>query len=164
MINLFCWASTSGGHPEKGNQTGKELKVAPWYFFGQTDVIRWKNKENGKECARISKILCKNKSIGYSQDDRYSLFILASKCGWNIDKLLTALKTTKVNTDCSQLACVCVNLTLQREKVHDWYTGSMVGIAKNLPLYFTTFKYVKGYKTQKGDFEVAPNKHTIINC
>lgn len=163
MLNLFAWASTAGGHPEPGNQTGKELKVAAWYDFGQTDVIRWKDVEKGRTAAQYAKGLCKNKSIGYSMKDRYSLYKLAQKCNWDYNTLIKALKNVKVNTDCSQLACVVVNLVLKRDRIKDWYTGSMVGIAKDNPLYFTTFKYTKGYKKHKGDMELKPNAHVIIN-
>ncbi len=114
MANKFAWASigengrATGGKP--GDQTGREVRVGDYYSFGQNMVIRYKNVVKGRKAAKIAKSLANNPSIGYNQDGRYELPNLASKCGWNLKKLTKALKTHKVNCDCSSFASTVINM------------------------------------------------------
>lgn len=165
--NLYAWASigengkATGG--KVGNQTGTEVKVGKYYEFGQDKCIRFKNVEIGKKCGKISKELAKNKAIGYNQLQRYTLYNLAKKCGWDFDKLKQALKTTKVNCDCSSFASTCVNLAFGKQVLSCCTTITLV----NACLNSTHFKVISIKKmlekTCKGDLVIKEGKHVIIN-
>ena len=165
--NLYAWASigengkATGG--KKGNQTGTEVKVGKYYDFGQDKCIRFNNVEIGKKCGKISKELAKNKAIGYNQLQRYTLYNLAKKCGWDFEKLKQALKTTKVNCDCSSYASTCVNLAFGKQVLSCCTTITLV----NACLNSTHFKVISIKKmlekTFKGDLVIKEGKHVIIN-
>lgn len=165
--NLYAWASigengkVAGG--KAGNQSGKELKVGAYYDFGQDKCIRFNNNEIGKKCGKIAKELAKNKSIGYNQNQRNTLYNLAKKCGWNIADLKEALKTKKVNCDCSSLASTCINLSFGKQVVGCCTTMTLV----NACLNSTHFKVISINKmleqTYKGDLVIKEGKHVIIN-
>lgn len=165
MKNLFAWASigengkATGG--KKGNQTGKELKVAPYYEFGQTWVIRFKNTSRGKKAGKVAKLLAENKKIGYNQSDRVSLYSECTKIGWDINRIG---EIRKCNCDCSLLAVCAVNFAYGKAKLVSGYT------THNLPnicnQHKTNFKRVdsaiKTKKFKKGDL-VGKTGHVIIN-
>lgn len=165
--NLYVWASIGengkavGG--KAGDQTGTEVKVGKYYDFGQDKCIRFKNVEIGKKCGKISKELAKNKAIGYNQLQRYTLYNLAKKCGWDFEKLKKALKTTKVNCDCSSYASTCVNLAFGKQVLSCCTTITLV----NACLNSTHFKVISIKKmlekTCKGDMVIKEGKHVIIN-
>lgn len=165
--NLYAWASIGengkavGG--KKGDQTGTEVKVGKYYDFGQDKCIRFKNIEIGKKCGKISKELAKNKAIGYNQLQRYTLYNLSKKCGWDFEKLKKALKTTKVNCDCSSFASTCVNLAFGKQVLSCCTTITLV----NACLNSTHFKVISIKKmlekTCKGDLVIKEGKHVIIN-
>lgn len=74
-MSIKCgWASIDergkirGG--KAGDQTGKEVKLGSWYYFGQTQVIRWKDRTKAKKYAKIIEALCNNPHIGYDQSER----------------------------------------------------------------------------------------------
>lgn len=165
--NLYAWASigengkATGG--KAGDQTGTEVKVGKYYDFGQDKCIRFNNVEIGKKCGKIAKELAKNKAIGYNQLQRYTLYNLAKKCGWNFEKLKQALKTTKVNCDCSSYGSTCVNLAFGKQVLSCCTTITLV----NACLNSTHFKVISIKKmlekTCKGDMVIKEGKHVIIN-
>ena len=75
MANKFAWASigengrATGGKP--GDQTGREVRVGDYYYFGQNMVIRYKSVLKGRKAAKIAKTLANNSSVGYNKDGRY---------------------------------------------------------------------------------------------
>ena len=99
MINLYAWASLGENGKAKGgklgNQNGKELKIAPWYDFGQTHTIRFKSKSRGRKCARIMKFLCKSRQIGYAQDTRFTLYDVCAKYDWNWAKIKEMIESSE---------------------------------------------------------------------
>lgn len=167
--NLFAWASIDergrarGG--KAGDQTGKEVKVGYYYDFGQTAVVRFKNKNTRNAAAVIAKALAKNDNIGYDQDQRHTLYTLARSCDWNIDKLLKKLKTTKVECDCSSFVATVINLAFEYQKVICFTTATMLD--QTVRLYPKDFKQLTVKEAEakfyKGDMPVRPGHHVIIN-
>lgn len=102
MGTLCGWASidengkATGG--QKGDQTGREVKTGNWYDFGQTVVLRFKDRNKAAKAATAMKQLCANDNVGYCQGHRTSLYTELEKVGWNP----TALKTP-CETDCSAM-------------------------------------------------------------
>lgn len=171
MINLYAWASlgengkAKGGKP--GNQNGKELKVANWYDFGQTHTIRFKSKSRGRKCAKIMKFLCKAKQIGYAQDTRFTLYDVCAKYVWNwakIKKMIENETFPLVNTDCSSLVAVAVNLAYGKVKLGRYTTtGSIINECRKMPNNFIILEVGHTKKPHKGDMEVKICKHVIMN-
>ena len=77
MSNLFAWASIGengkavGG--KKGDQTGREVKVGPYYNFGQNKCIRLRNKIRQRKLAKVARFLANSNVVGYNQYNRTSL-------------------------------------------------------------------------------------------
>lgn len=87
MVNLFAWASigengkVAGG--KKGDQTGKEVRVAPYYYFGQDKCIRLRNPNKQKKVAEIAKFLALSNVVGYDQHTRTTLHNACKSYDWN---------------------------------------------------------------------------------
>lgn len=101
-----------------GDQTGKEVMEQTWASGGKWQyVIRPKSADKAKKIAAAMKAACRNNNIGYSQADRTSLYNLAVRNGYQLDKV------GKCNTDCSALVAVCVNAAGVRVS-QNMYTGN----------------------------------------
>lgn len=167
MSNKFAWASidergkATGG--KAGDQTGREVLVGDYYYFGQDEVIRFKDKKYGRKAGKIAKALAKCDSIGYNQSERYQLPNLASKNGWDYKKLLKALKTHKVNCDCSSFASTVINLAYGKKLIPISTTATIWQNCKKTG----KFKWLKvaqaKKKWHKGDMPNKANNHIIIN-
>lgn len=102
-----------------GNQTGLELRRQEWYK-GFTKMFRAKNKDVAEAIAKAMEDAIDNKHIGYSQDDRTTLYEQAKKKNFKIAKV-----TKDCNCDCSSLVSVCINaagIVISK----DMYTGNEV--------------------------------------
>ena len=113
MAILCAWASmsengTTEGTP--GDQTGSEVKIGDWYYFGQTQVFRWKKAGLAKNAASLAGGCANNDHIGYGQfgtgndDDRLSFYRAWAAVSFDIAAL-----TTDCNTDCSAFIGAIVN-------------------------------------------------------
>lgn len=169
MANKFAWASigengkATGGKP--GDQTGGEVRIGNYYHFGQYMVIRFKSVTKGRKAAKIAKALAKCNAIGYNQDKRSTLFDLAASCGWNYKKLLKALKTKKVDCDCSSLASTVINLAFGKRLIPISTTAT---IWPNIAIFANkNFEKISVNKAEKkfhkGDMPNKPFSHIIIN-
>lgn len=167
MANKFAWASigeggkVSGG--KAGDQTGKEVVVGYYYHFGQDMVIRYKDVKYGRKAGKIAKALAKCNSIGYSQSDRYGLPNLAAKYDWNYKKLLKALKTKKVNCDCSSFASTVVNLAYGKKIMPISTTATIWNNARKTGKFEKISVAKAEKKFHKGDMPNKANNHIIIN-
>lgn len=171
MANLFAWASigengkATGG--KKGDQTGREVKVGPYYNFGQDKCIRFRNVLKGRKMAKVAKLLANDNSAGYNQYDRVSLFNACKSYNWDFEKIKKAIaKGTfpKCNTDCSGFYTVCVNVTYGKQLLPaDSTTRNLV--SRCSIAYKSYFKIINGIpsKFHKGDAPIKDGKHIIIN-
>lgn len=163
MGTLCGWASidergkATGG--QAGDQTGREVKTGNWYDFGQTVVLRFKDRNKAAKAATAMKQLCANDNVGYCQGHRTSLYTELEKVGWNP----TALKTP-CETDCSAMIAVvlhCAGVNVSK----DIYTGNMVNAIMNTGEFdkLTDSKYTRsGDNLQTGDISVKAGSHTIM--
>lgn len=87
-----------------GDQTGHEVEVSEWYSGGWLAVYRPNNEIDAENIAAVCEACCRNDNIGYSQEERTTLYNEATKCGFRIGDI-----KTPCNTDCSALVSVCVN-------------------------------------------------------
>ena len=164
-MSIRCaWASIDergkarGG--KAGNQTGKELKIGDWYYFGQTQVIRWKSVEQGKDYAAIIKALCQNPHIGYDQNERTTLYNYLKDRKWETSAVLQ-----NVETDCSETVVCGVNLTVGSTLLSSaLYTGNLANglMATGLFKKYTGDKYCKSDAyLVPGDIIIKPCGHVI---
>lgn len=162
MSTLAGWASinekgkATGGNP--GDQTKKEVKTGAYYNFGQTVVLRFKDRAKAKKYAAFIKAICKNECVGYCQAHRNSLSVELDKVDWNLSKLKKSCEV-----DCSELTrCglfyvgIIINSNI--------YTGNMVSkyMATGEFEKLSDAKYLSGGDyNMVGDIAVKPNGHTI---
>lgn len=162
MSTLSGWASfnekgkTTGG--KAGDQTGKEVKTGAYYNFGQTVVLRFKDRTLAKKYAAFIKAVCENEHVGYCQAHRMSLSSALDAVNWDVSKL-----KTDCEVDCSELTrCglfyvgIIVNSNI--------YTGNMVEkyMATGHFEKLTDKKYLSGGEYNlTGDIAVKKSGHTI---
>lgn len=92
----------SGGEP--GDQTGKELKIQPWYKNKKGwRVFRAKSADVRTALAADMRAACDNAFIGYDQKQRNTLYAVAALDGFDCAKV-----TTSCECDCSSLVRVCL--------------------------------------------------------
>lgn len=91
-----------GGEP--GNQTGKELRIQPWYKNSKGwRVFRPLSAEVAQKLADNMRAACNNPCIGYDQSQRNTLWKAAEPLGFDCSKV-----TTPCECDCSSLVRVCL--------------------------------------------------------
>lgn len=91
-----------GGEP--GNQTGKELRIQPWYKNSKGwRVFRPLSAEVAQKLADNMRAACNNPAIGYDQGQRNTLWKVAEPLGFDCSKV-----TTPCECDCSSLVRVCL--------------------------------------------------------
>lgn len=92
----------SGGEP--GDQTGKELKIQPWYKNKKGwRVFRPQSYEVAQKLADDMRAACYNPAIGYDQKQRNTLYAVADQVGFDCSKV-----DKPCECDCSSLVRVCL--------------------------------------------------------
>ena len=92
----------SGGEP--GDQTGKELRIQPWYLNKKGwRVFRPKSYEVAQKLADDMRAACDNPAIGYDQKQRNTLYAVADQVGFDCSKV-----DKPCESDCSSLVRVCL--------------------------------------------------------
>lgn len=172
MKNLFAWASIGengkavGG--KKGDQTGKEVRVSSYYYFGQNKCIRLRNPTKQKKVAEVAKFLALSNVVGYDQCTRKTLYDVCDSYNWNWNLIKQAIiKGTfqLCNTDCSGFYVVCVNIAYGKDKLpSDSTTRNLVErcVVTN-KVNFKLTKHFPPKKWKKGDAPIKEGKHIIIN-
>jgi peptidoglycan hydrolase-like protein with peptidoglycan-binding domain len=86
-----------------GDQNGREVATQPWYrhSLGWV-VIRAKSAEARLRIADDMRKACANNLVGYDQNQRNSLYVLAQAVGFDIARVAAACET-----DCSALVRTC---------------------------------------------------------
>lgn len=165
-MSIICgWASidengkASGG--KAGDQTGREVKLGPWYQFGQKEVYRWKDPAKAKKYASIIRAWCNNPHIGYDQGARTTLGKWCKAHKWSYKV------TENVETDCSRMVADAVNCTMGRETIkigETFYTGNLGARLMRTGLFecYTGTAYT-GTDTslKEGDIINNPTRHVI---
>ena len=89
-----------------GDQTGNEVSITDWYNAPWIIVFRPKSEIVAEKIASFVERACTNDNIGYSQNDRLSLYYACA--GGHVEYI-----DHPVNCDCSSLvACACINAGL----------------------------------------------------
>lgn len=92
----------SGGEP--GNQTGKELRIQPWYKNKKGwRVFRAKSYEVAQKLAYDMRAACDNPNIGYDQKQRNTLWNVADRFEFDCKEV-----NEPCECDCSSLVRVCL--------------------------------------------------------
>lgn len=91
-----------GGEP--GDQTGKELRIQPWYKNKKGwRVFRPKSHEVAQKLAYDMRAACDNQNIGYDQKQRNTLYNVAQRFGFDCKEV-----NEPCECDCSSLVRVCL--------------------------------------------------------
>ena len=103
---------------EAGDQTGKEVKIQPWYLNKKGwRVFRPKSSEIAQKLVYDMKAACENDLIGYSQAKRNTLYSVSKPFGFDCGEVAVPCEC-----DCSSLVRVCV--LYSGIKVNDFNTAS----------------------------------------
>ncbi len=158
--NAVCDENGKARGGKAGNQTGKELRIQPWYLSTKGWVVlRPKDSEVAKKLAEDMVYACKNMHIGYNQSNRNTLYNYASKVGFDCSKV-----ETDCECDCSSLVRVCC--LYAGIKVPNFSTASELSVLMKTGMFdeLTADKYTKqsGY-LKLGDCLITRTKgHTCI--
>lgn len=103
---------------EAGNQTGKELRIQPWYKNSKGwRVFRPKSAEVAQKLVYDMKAACENENIGYDQSQRNTLYNASKQYSFDCAKV-----DEPCECDCSSLVRVCI--LYSGIKVNDFNTAS----------------------------------------
>ena len=103
---------------EAGDQTGKELRIQPWYLNKKGwRVFRPKSSEIAQRLVYDMKAACENKNIGYDQSQRNTLYTASKQYDFDCAKV-----EEKCECDCSSLVRVCI--LYSGIKINDFNTTS----------------------------------------
>lgn len=148
----------SGG--QAGDQTGGEVNIGPWYYFGQNVILRPTSPAIADVMVAHAMAIARNKYVGYDQGQRTTLYTAWKKVGWsNPDKI-----TTPCECDCSALIAACA-ISAGLKVSPDCYTGNLRAalLATGKFKAFTAEKYLKSSDyIVKGDVILAEGKHVVI--
>ena len=136
---------------KKTDDYSGEVKLQEFYINKKGWIIlRPKKKQLAKMMALLMKAACNNKNIGYSQNDRESIY----KHG--IDS------KTPTNCDCSSLVKE-VTEEASGKQIPDFYTGNEVEVLEKTGLFEKPREYEKHTTLYDGDIIVTKTKgHTAI--
>ena len=116
--NAVCDENGHARGGEPGDQTGRELRIQPWYLNKKGwRVFRAKDSEVAKKIAWDCKAACENMAIGYNQAKRNTLYNAAKPFDFDCAKV-----ETKCECDCSSLVRVCI--LYAGIKINDFNTDS----------------------------------------
>lgn len=142
---------------KSGDQTGREVRTGDYYNFGQTFCIRPRSGYIADRIADCALAIANNDNVGYDQGQRATLYNAMAALDWKSYDI-----KKKCECDCSELAVCCANYALKAAAFPaSLYSGNIVSNMSR----FSKFAKVtigSGFKPQRGDIIVAPNKHVII--
>jgi hypothetical protein len=162
MAELCGYAASSENGTKngaKGDQTGKEVKTAPYYNFGQNKLIRFKDASKGALAAQAMQALCANDNVGYGQSDRITLYSECQRIGWDINRIG---EIRLCNCDCSEIAACVINFAFGREVIPaSAYTGNIVALCIQTGL-FDIIPNVSESTLHIGDMPIKEGSHMIM--
>lgn len=95
------------GTPDKDGCFTGELNVQPWYNKPWDCVLRPKSATVANAIAGNAELICRNKNVGYDQNQDETLWDSFDKLGWSP---LSIAKLPLCETDCCRLVDVCIRL------------------------------------------------------
>ena len=153
---LLGSARSSYGHPEKGDQNGKEVSTQGFYLPSQGYWLGYKFKNNllGVKLGRAMLDACNNNYIGYSQPYRITGRQAYCKYG-----SISGIKEN-CSVDCSSLVNLC--LLSIGVSLPNFNTASEPKVLRNSGL-FDEVKITKAEQCTTGMILCTPTKgHTMI--
>ena len=143
-------------HGIPGDQTKREVLKQDFFNYEWEYVFRAKDASLSEKIAAFAQIIAENDHIGYGQDDRYTMYLLAKELGWDF-----AAISEDCATDCSQL--VASVLIASGVSVSPYmYTGNEKGVLQGTGR-FVTVKYEHDMKLLRGDIILTTKRgHTCI--
>lgn len=136
-----------------GDQTGHEVHVIPWYYYGQIAVYRYPDQQVRNLLAKLATETAQNDHVGYDQNGRLSFRNALRRANYDP----TAI-STNCETDCS--ACTsalieAVGALLGIQKLYD-FDSTLSTYYMDGPLQAAGFKKLTGSKyTDTGDYLLA---------
>lgn len=116
--NAVCDENGHARGGEPGDQTGRELRIQPWYLNAKGwRVFRPKSPEVAAMLVYDMTVACESPFIGYDQKQRNTLYQAAKSVGFDCAKV-----TDYCECDCSSLVRVCV--LYAGIKINDFNTTS----------------------------------------
>lgn len=139
-----------------GDQTGREVMIEDYYRHSLGWVgLRAKDPGVREKIAYAMEAACANADIGYDQYQRNSLYVAASKVGFDPSRV-----KIKCETDCSALVRVCCAYAGIR--VGDFNTTTQKKVLMETGK-FEEFHVVNKSSCIRGDILVTPRQgHTVV--
>ena len=143
-------------HGLPGDQTKREVLEQDFFEYEWEYVFRAKSDNVSESVAGFASVIAANDHIGYGQDDRYTMYLLAKELNWDF----AAIKDDCA-TDCSQL--VATVLIASGVNVSPYmYTGNEKGCIQGTG-EFVTVKYERNMRLLRGDIILTTKRgHTCI--
>ena len=102
--NAWCDEHGKAAGGDAGDQTGKELRIIPWYLSDKGwRVFRPKTEDIAKKLVYDMRVACENPHIGYDQKQRNTLYNVSKSVGFDCGKV-----SEPCECDCSSLVRVCL--------------------------------------------------------
>lgn len=138
-----------------GDQTSKEVLIQNWYLhkLGWV-VLRADDPEIAEGIAEGMEKACKNNKIGYDQNNRYSLYNLVKKKGFDPSKA-----TKNCETVCSDLVRICTAYAFGKDIIGKVLTAKMPAVYVKTGYFkkLTSSKYCKSSDyLKRGDIICTP--------
>lgn len=152
------------GTPDANGCFTGELNVQPWYNKPWDYVIRPKNETLANSMAGNAELICRNKNVGYDQNQDETLWDAFDKLGWSPTSIA---KLPLCETDCCRLVDVVIRLggVTSIPNLKHKYTGNIRKALEDSGL-FTTFKddaYTQhDTKLKRGDLLLQEDHHIAI--
>ena len=141
-----------------GDQTGNEVSITEWYNAPWLAVYRPTNKIIAERIALFVEKACANDNIGYSQNDRLSLYHACLVAEFHVEYI-----NRGVNCDCSSLvACACINAGLAVSPDMTTAVEESVLMSTNTFEKLTQRQYIQSYDYLKRGDILWKNGHTAV--
>lgn len=141
-----------------GDQTGNEVSVTDWYNAPWLAVFRPTNKIIAERIALFVEKACANDNIGYSQNDRLSLYYACAVAGGHVEYI-----NQGVNCDCSSLvACACISAGLVVNPDMTTAIEESVLMSTNAFKKLSQRQYIQSYDYLKRGDILWKNGHTAV--
>lgn len=141
-----------------GDQTGNEVSITEWYNAPWLAVFRPKNETVAEKIASFVERACNNDNIGYSQNDRLSLYYACAVAGGHVEYIQQA-----VNCDCSSLvACACISAGIVVGPSMTTDVEEYVLITTKAFTKLSQRQYIQSYDYLKRGDILLKNGHTAV--